>query len=127
VVPDARQFAFTVVAAQAAVTALATLLALALGGVHAAISGALGGGIGTAASLAMVLLAFRRTGDAHMLMRAFYLGEAAKVAVTVVLFVLVLKLVRVVPMALFAGFGSTFLTYWVALAMATGAPAKREI
>ena len=46
---------------------------------------------------------------------AFYLGEAVKVALVIVLFVLVLKRVNVAPLALFGAFVATFLVYWIAL------------
>ena len=47
---------------------------------------------------------------------AFYVGEAVKLAVViVVLFVLVLKWMKVAPLAMLAAFAATFLVYWIAL------------
>jgi ATP synthase protein I len=118
--PEARRLAFTVVAAQAAVTGVAALIGFVMAGSLAAVSAAIGGGISTVASLAMALLSFgRRAGtDPERVMGAFYVGEAVKLAIVVVLFVLVLRTVRVLPLALFAGFIATFLVYWIALANA---------
>jgi ATP synthase protein I len=114
--PRARRLAFGVVASQAAVSVVAALCALPLGGRVAAVSALAGGGIATAGSLAMAGLVFGggRGGAARALSR-FYLGEVLKLAVVVVLFVVVLKVMRVAPLAMFAGFAATFLVYWIAL------------
>ena len=53
--------------------------------------------------------------DAQRVLGTFYLGEAVKVVVVIVLFVVVLKRVNVVPLAMFAAFAATFLVYWIAL------------
>ncbi len=81
-------------------------------------SALLGGAIGTIASFAMALLSFgsRAGSDAHFAMRAFLIGEAVKLGLVVVLFVVVLKLFKVAPAPLFAAFMATFCVYWVALA-----------
>jgi ATP synthase protein I len=116
--PDARRLAFSVVLGQAAVTAAVALAGWAFFGSLAARSALTGGGISVVASLAMALLAFRGAvrRDAFRALRAFYVGEAAKLTVVVVMFVLVFREMRVLPLALFAGFGATFLVYWIALA-----------
>ncbi len=56
--------------------------------------------------------------DAQRVLGMFYLGEAVKVAVVIVLFVVALKCVNVVPLAMFAAFAATFLVYWIALVSA---------
>jgi ATP synthase protein I len=119
-VPNARRLAFGVVLGQAAVTLIAALLSWAIGGKLAAVSALLGGGISTAASLAMAALSFggSAAADAQRAIRAFYVGEAVKLALVVVLFVAVLKMMKVAPLALFAAFMATFFVYWVALANA---------
>lgn len=116
--PSARRFALRIVAGQAAVTLLAAALCLALAGSLSARSALLGGAIGTIASLAMALLSFggRAGSDAHFAMRAFLIGEAVKLGLVVVLFVVVLKLLKVAPAPLFAAFMATLGVYWVALA-----------
>lgn len=114
--PHARRLAFSVVLGQAAVTAVAAVVALAVAGRGAAWSALLGGGIATVGSLAMVALVFAgAAANAQRIVGAFYTGEAVKLAVVVVLFVLVLRLVRVVPLAMLAGFAATYLVYWIAL------------
>lgn len=116
--PRARRLAFGVVLGQAVVSLIAAATALWLAGTQASVSALLGGGIATAGSLAMAALVFGGTGSAPRALGAFYIGEAMKLAVVVALFVVVLKMVRVVPLALFAGFGATYLAYWIALVSA---------
>jgi ATP synthase protein I len=114
----ARRLALSVVLGQAAVTALCALAAWLIAGPPAASSAALGGGISTAASLAMALLGVggRSAAEPQRAVRTFFVGEAAKVAVTIVLFVVVLKTVKVVPLAMLGTYAATFLVFWVALA-----------
>ena len=123
--PHARRLAFGVVLAQAAVTVTAALLAGSLADRRTALSALLGGGIATLGSLVMAGLAFAggRGRDAQRVLGAFYLGEAVKVALVIALFVLVLKWVKVVPLAMFVAFAATFLVYWIALVSAL--PAMR--
>jgi ATP synthase protein I len=115
--PHARRLAYGVVLGQAGVSVIAALCAWALGGQLAGRSALLGGGIATAGSLAMAGLVFSgaASGGAQRALGAFYVGEAVKLAVVVVLFVVVLKMVRVAPLAMFAAFAATFLVYWIAL------------
>ena len=118
--PRARRFALRVVAGQAVITIIAGVLFWALAGAAGARSALLGGGIGTVASLAMSLVSFgaRAGADAQHAMRAFLVGEALKLGLVVVLFVVVLKLLKVSPAALFAAYVATFFVYWLALASA---------
>jgi ATP synthase protein I len=117
--PHARRLAYGVVLGQALVSVLVALAAWGVGGTHAAMSALAGGGIATAGSLVMAALGFVGVGaDPQRALGAFYLGEAVKLVVVIVLFVVVLKLMRVAPLAMFAGFGATFLTYWIALVAA---------
>jgi ATP synthase protein I len=115
--PRARRLAFGVVLGQAGVTAAAALCAGILAGRVAALSALAGGGIATAGSLAMAGMVFGGTaaGSARRALSTFYAGEALKLAVVVVLFVVVLKAMRVAPLALFAAFAATWLVYWIAL------------
>ena len=118
--PHARRLAFGVVLAQAAVTVTATLIAWGVADRRAALSALLGGGIATLGSLVMAALVFGggRAMDPQRVLGIFYLGEAVKVALVIVLFVLVLKLVNVAPLAMFVAFAATFLVYWIALVSA---------
>jgi ATP synthase protein I len=114
--PHARRLAFGVVLGQAGVTAIAALAAWGIAGREAAWSALLGGGIATLGSVAMVALVFAgAAANARRIVAAFYTGEAVKLAVVVVLFVVVLRAVRVTPLAMLAGFAATYLVYWVAL------------
>jgi ATP synthase protein I len=113
--PHARRLAFGVVLGQAAVTAVAALCAWTLAGQLAGLSALLGGGIATVGSLVMAGLVFGSAGSAQRALSGFYIGEAVKLAVVVGLFVVVLKLVRVAPLAMLAAFAATFLVYWIAL------------
>jgi len=116
----ARRLALSVVLGQAGVTVIAALLAGLIAGPQAALSALLGGGISTAASLAMALLGFagRAAADPQRAVRAFFVGETAKIALMIVLFVMVLKTMKVVPLALLGTYVATFFVHWVALANA---------
>jgi F0F1-type ATP synthase assembly protein I len=117
--PIARRLALSVVLGQAAVTLVCAAAAWLAADGHAALSAALGGGISTVASLAMALLGFSRSAvGAQRAMLAFFVGETAKVAVVIVLFVAVLKTMKVVPLAMLGTYIATFLVFWVALANA---------
>jgi ATP synthase protein I len=116
----ARRLALSVVLGQAGVTVICALLAGLIAGPRAALSALLGGGISTAASLAMALLGFggRSAADPQRMMRAFFVGETAKIALMIVLFVMVLKTMKVVPLAMLGTYVATFFVNWVALANA---------
>jgi ATP synthase protein I len=130
--PLARRLAFSVVLGQTAVTMVCALLGWLIADIHAAISAAMGGGISTAASLVMALLGLsgRSAADPQRALRAFLIGEIAKIALVIVLFVLVLKTMRVVPAAMLGTYVATFFVFWVALANALpplgGGNAKRN-
>ena len=116
----ARRLAFSVVLGQAAVTVVCAFLAWLIADFHAAVSAAMGGGISTAASLCMALLGLsgRAAADPQRTLRAFLLGEMAKIALVIVLFVAVLKTMKVVPAAMLGTYIATFFVFWVALANA---------
>jgi ATP synthase protein I len=116
----ARRLALSVVLGQAGVTVIAALLSGLIAGRPAAISALLGGGISTAASLAMALLGFggRTALDPQRALRGLFVGEAAKIVLMILLFVLVLKTMKVVPLALLGTYVATFSVFWVALANA---------
>jgi ATP synthase protein I len=116
--PNPRRLALNVVLGQVAVTLIAALLSWVIADSRAALSAVLGGGISAAASLAMALLGFggQAPSDPYRAIRAFFIGEAAKVAVVIVSFVIVLKTVKVVPLAMLGAYVATFIVFWVALA-----------
>lgn len=116
----ARRLAFSVVLGQAAVTLICALACWLIADSHAALSAALGGGISSAASLAMALLGVggRSAADPQRVMRAFLVGETVKIALVIMLFVAVLKTMKVVPLAMLGTYIATFFVFWVALANA---------
>ncbi|HVW71324.1 MAG TPA: ATP synthase subunit I [Steroidobacteraceae bacterium] len=116
--PNPRRLAFGVALGQAAVALIAALLSWALAGERAALSAALGGGISSAASAAMALLSFPRGAAADPLraVRAFFIGEAVKVALVIALFVAVLKTMKVAPLPMLGAYIATFVVFWIVLA-----------
>ena len=116
--PNPRRLALSVVLGQAAVTLLCALASWGVADSRAAMSALLGGGISCIASLAMALVAFRKqaTVGPQRALTAFLAGEAAKVAVVIVLFIVVLKTMKVVPLAMLGSYAATFAVFWVALA-----------
>jgi len=115
--PHARRLALGVVLGQAGMTVAAALCAWGLADRRAGLSALLGGGVATVGSLAMAGLAFGGGAgtNAQRALGAFYVAEAVKLAVVTVLFGVVLKLVKVAPLAMFAAFAATLLVYWIAL------------
>jgi F0F1-type ATP synthase assembly protein I len=97
--PRARRLAFGVVLGQAGVTVVAALVAWGVAGVGAAQSALLGGGVA----------------NAQRIVVAFYAGEALKLTVVATLFVVVLRTMRVVPLAMLSSFAATYLVFWIAL------------
>jgi ATP synthase protein I len=116
--PGLRRVAYGVVLAQAVLTALLAVSSYFVWGSRVAVSAAAGGAIGTLASLTLALIVFRKgPRELAALIRAFYVGEAAKIGVTIVLFVVVLATMKkmLVPGALFGAFVATFLVHWLVL------------
>jgi F0F1-type ATP synthase assembly protein I len=124
---NARRLVLNVVLGQALVTLLAVLVSAVWADARAALSALLGGGISTVASLVMgVLILSSGSADPQRAVRAFYAGEAAKIAVVVVLFVVVLKTIRVSALAMLGAYIATFVVFWLALANALPTPAGRQ-
>ncbi len=114
----ARRLALSVVLGQAAVTVVCALAAWLIADADAALSAAMGGGISTVASLAMAFLGVggRSAVAPQRALATFFVGETAKVLVMIVLFIVVLKTMKVVPLAMLGTYAATFLVFWVALA-----------
>lgn len=125
--PQARRLAKSVVLGQVVVTVVAAIICFAVWGRTSGVSALAGGGISTVASLVMAVLSFRRSSLASPqgALRGLYVGEAAKLATVVVLFVLVLRTMQVSAPAMFGAFMATLVIYWVALANALPSLAKR--
>ena len=109
-------------AGQVAISAVVALLCAAIAGAPAGLAALIGGGIGAAASIVQVAASFRRGAaqDARAIARGFYRGEALKIAVTVLMFIAVLRRRSLPAGPLFAGYVATFVAYWVALAKRVG-------
>lgn len=124
----ARRLAFSLVLGQAAVSAVAALLAWSIAGREAALSALLGGGISTTASLVMATVSFARPerASAQRVLIALFAGEAAKVAVVIALFVVVLKTMRVVPLAMLGAYMATILVVFGILLANARAPVSGE-
>jgi ATP synthase protein I len=118
--PNPRRLALSVVLGQAAVTLICALVSFGVADARAAMSALLGGGISSVASLAMALIGFGKQAmtDPQRAIRAFFVGEAAKVVVVIVLFIVVLKTMKVVPLAMLGSYIATFFVFWAALANA---------
>jgi len=116
-VKGARRAALKLVLAQIAATLIIAVLFLIGSGARAGASALIGGGIGVAASLAMVMIMFRRVSgaDPRGVMRSAYRGEAVKLALTVLLIVAALKLVELAVLPFFVAYTATFVVYWIAL------------
>ena len=130
--PQARRLAGSVVLGQVVITVVAALLCFAVWGSVPGWSALAGGGISVAASAALALIGFAAPAGAaaERVARAFYVGEATKLSVTVALFVLVFVTMKVSFVALFSTYIATLFIYWIALAnalppLAGTAPAKR--
>jgi ATP synthase protein I len=110
----------SVVLGQVVITAVAAAICFAVFGRVAGLSALVGGGISTASSAALALIGFASPAgsDPERVARAFYVGEAVKLAVTVVLFVAVLLTLKVSFAALFGAYIATLFVYWIALANA---------
>ena len=126
--PNPRRLALSVALGQAVVTLICALVGLGVADSRAALSALLGGGISSVASLAMALVAFgkRAEMDPQRAIRAFFVGEAAKVAVVIVLFVVVLKTMKVVPLAMLGSYVATFGVFWVTLFNCRGSRVARS-
>ena len=116
-----------IIGLQVAVSVAISLACLVFYGVNAALSAFLGGAIGFLGSLAYAWKIAgpraRGNGDAdggradpRALMRAHLVGEALKLALTVILFVVVLAFYKgVATLPLLLTFIATLVVYWVAL------------
>jgi ATP synthase protein I len=118
---------------QVVITVVAAAICFAVWGRIAGLSALVGGGISCISSAVLAVIGFAAPAGAkpERLARAFYIGEAAKLGVTVALFVLVFVTMKVSFAALFGAYIATLFVYWIALANAlpplagTASAAKR--
>jgi ATP synthase protein I len=123
----------SVVLGQVVVTVVAAAICLAVWGRIAGLSALMGGGISVVASGVLAIIGFSAPAGAaaETIARKFYVGEAAKLAITVALFVVAFVTMKVSFAALFGAYIATLFVYWIALANAlpplagTASAAKR--
>jgi ATP synthase protein I len=110
----------SVVLGQVAVTVVAAIICFAVWGSGPGLSALAGGGISVVASAALAFIAFSSPADApaQRIARMFYVGEAVKLALTVVMFIVVFMTMKVSYAALFGTYIATLFVYWIALANA---------
>ena len=115
----ARKLALGIVYGQIGITLLVSLAGWLWGGPRAFVSALIGGGIGTVASLYMVVSIFRLGASAEpaKILRRVYRAEFYKFVITAGLFTLVLLNMDVSFGAMLGGFAATFVVYWAALAV----------
>lgn len=106
--------------AQAFVIVLSTNVALGFVGVQQAISTLVGGLIAFLPNVYFALKITKSRGlPVNEYLRAFYFGEAVKLVLTAILFVLVFQLGGILFLPLFIGFIAVTLVYWFALLVKT--------
>jgi ATP synthase protein I len=105
---------------QVVITVVAAAICFAVWGRTAGLSAIVGGGISAIASTLLAVIGFAAPAGAaaERVARAFYVGEATKLAVTVLLFVVVFVTMKVSFAALFGAYIATLFVYWIALANA---------
>jgi ATP synthase protein I len=110
----------SVVLGQVVITVVAAAICFAVWGRTAGFSALVGGGISAIASAALALIGFAAPAGAaaDRIARAFYVGEATKLGITVTLFVVVFLTMKVSFAALFGTYIATLFVYWIALANA---------
>ncbi len=114
---NARKLALGIVFGQVGIALLVSAAGWLLGGPRAFVSALVGGGIGTLASLYMVLSTFRLNANAEPaeILRRVYRAEFYKFVITIGLFSLVLLNMDVSFGPMLGGFAATLTVYWAAL------------
>lgn len=99
---------------QLAVSALIALIALVVNGAMASLSALLGGLICVVPNVYFVRQLFKYKGAraAKQIVNGFYKGEALKLLLTIALFVLVFKLIRINPLFFFMAFIAAQMVFW---------------
>ncbi len=113
-----KYLALKVVASQFVITIIAALSGLLLD-TEVSISIFIGGMICVVPNCYFALKAFSKAGaqQAQLVVKAFYLGEAVKIMLTVVLFIVAFKLLDVSPGSLFLGYVLALVVNWMSLFM----------
>lgn len=113
---DPKPRVYRIVRTQLAVTVAVALAVLVLAGRESAYSAFAGGMISVIANFYFAMQMFRGARKSpRQLVTAFYVGEAVKILITVVLFVFAIKVLHVLFLPLFITYVITLMVYWFAL------------
>lgn len=114
--------ALAIMAVQVGITLLAALIMAVMFEGRAAWSALVGGGISITTTACFATRVFAADGrDLRKVVRAFYVGEVQKIALTALLFAVAIKLLNVEFLPMFGTFMATLLAFWFALLPALGA------
>ncbi len=113
-----KKVAYKVVLTQFIAVSIVSSIALAMD-LKTAASLFIGGAIGVIPAFVFARKLFQYAGarQARLVVRAFYLGEALKLLLTIILFVLVFKFVPIESAALLFGYGVALMAHWVSIAI----------
>lgn len=116
----ARLAVFRFSGIQLAVTVVLTLLAFLLFGPHAATSLFSGGLIGITAGLYQAQRMIKVDASAHpdAFMRGLWVSEIVKILLTVALFIVAIRVLRVAMVPTIVGYAGTYVVYWAMLGTA---------
>jgi ATP synthase protein I len=122
-----QRAAFRLALWQVVLTFFVALVAGLFGGLGAGVAAAMGGGIGIVSGLYQALRMFRVDAgrDPEGFMRGLYIGEAVKIALTVALMIVAIKVLQVAMLPFMLGYMAIYIVYWVALK--TGLPGMTEM
>lgn len=114
-----RRAAYLLAAGQAALTLVIAAAAGWLGTAGSARSALAGGAIGVLAGLYQALRMFSVSAadDPVRFQRAVYVGEAMKILITAVLFILAIRVMKPQFLPMMGAYAATFLVYWAALGL----------
>lgn len=101
---------------QAVITVLLSVVVGLYGGYLAAASAVLGGLTCLLPNVCLAVVMFRHRGAnrAKLIVNSFYKGEAGKLALTILLFALVFKYTKIIPMVFFAVYIMVQMGFWFA-------------
>jgi ATP synthase protein I len=108
--------AYRLFAWQLSITMLLATVAILASGLTAAISALLGGLVSIVPNIYFALKLFRYQGAraAKQIVNSFYKGEAAKIALSVLMFALVFKFFTIIPLVFFAVYIVVQMVVWFA-------------
>ncbi len=114
---SARKATTKILLVQLVITCLATSVCLLLPSLKGAYSAAIGGGISIIVTLYFAAQVFSKANgySANKIARSFYLGEAIKIVLTIILFSVAILWLNVSFLPLFLTYAATLMAYWLVL------------